>query len=137
MVQRDWLNDWSRSINLFGLNDAIGATTSHEGAIITSFPSWYGKAAWPFLTYFLTGRQPYSFPLFLSLFPFYLAFFSFLLGWNYSEFSSFFPRTKIFEDNSSLACLQILPLTDPTFQLFISHQMILLALAKTGGHFES
>ena len=44
--------------------NAIGSTTSHEGAVITSFHSWYGKAAWPFLTYSLTGRQPYSFPLF-------------------------------------------------------------------------
>ena len=59
--------------------NVIGATTSHEGAVITSFPSWYGKAAWPFVTYSLTGRQPYSFPLFLS-FPF-LPRFLFLLAW--------------------------------------------------------
>ena len=76
--------------------NAFCSTTSHEGAVITSFHSWYEKAAWPFLTYSLTGRRPYSFPLFLSRFPFYLAFFSFLLGKNYPEFSSFFPRTKLF-----------------------------------------
>ena len=76
--------------------NAFGSTTSHEGVVITSFHSWYEKAAWTFLTYSLTGRRPYSFPLFLSRFPFYLAFFSFLLGKNYPEFSSFFPRTKLF-----------------------------------------
>ena len=48
--------------------NAIGSTTSHEGAVITSFHSWYREAAWPFLTYSLTGRQPYSFPLFHFLF---------------------------------------------------------------------
>ena len=48
--------------------NAIGSTTSHEDAVITSLHSWYEKAAWPFLTYSLTGRRPYSFPLFLSLF---------------------------------------------------------------------
>ena len=51
--------------------NAIGSTTSHEGAVITSFHSWYEKAAWPFGTYSLTGRQPYSFPLFP--FPFLYA----------------------------------------------------------------
>ena len=61
--------------------NAIGSTTSHEDAVITSFPSYYGKTAWPYLTYSLTGRQPYSFPLFhfLSLisFPFPYASLSF------------------------------------------------------------
>ena len=59
--------------------NAIGSTTSHEDVVITSFPSWYETAAWPFLTYSLTGRQPYSFPLFhfLSLKPR----FPFLLAW--------------------------------------------------------
>ena len=51
--------------------NAIGSTTNHEGAVITSFHSWYGKAAWPFLTDSFTGRQPYSFPLFH--FPFLYA----------------------------------------------------------------
>ena len=55
--------------------NAIGSTTSHEGAVISSFPNWYGEAAWPFLTYSLTGRQPYSFPLFH--FPFLYASLSF------------------------------------------------------------
>ena len=55
--------------------NAIGSTTSHEGAVITSFHSWYSKAAWPFLTYSLTGRQPYSSPLFH--FPFLYASLSF------------------------------------------------------------
>ena len=59
--------------------NAIGSMTSHEGAVITSVHSWYEKAAWPFLTYSLTGRQPYFFPLFhfLSLTPRFL----FLLVW--------------------------------------------------------
>ena len=59
--------------------NAVGSTTSHEGVVITSVHSWYEKAAWPLLTYSLTGRQPYSFPLFLflSLTPRFL----FLLDW--------------------------------------------------------
>ena len=51
--------------------NAIGSTTSHEDAVITSFHSWYEKAAWPFWTDSLTGRQPYSFLLFP--FPFLYA----------------------------------------------------------------
>ena len=51
--------------------NAIGSTTSHEGAVIISFHSWYEEAAWPFWTYSLTGRQPYSLPLFP--FPFLYA----------------------------------------------------------------
>ena len=69
--------------------NAIGSTTSHEDVVITSFPSRYEKAAWPLLTYSLTGRQPYSFPLFhfLSLtprFPFLLAWLE--LSWIFSSF---------------------------------------------------
>ena len=44
--------------------NAIASTTNHEGVVITSVHSWYEKAAWPYLTYSLAGRQPYSFPLF-------------------------------------------------------------------------
>ena len=51
--------------------NAIGSTTSHEGAVIISFHSWYEKAAWPFWTHPLTGRQPFSLPLFP--FPFLYA----------------------------------------------------------------
>ena len=47
--------------------NVIGSTTSHEGALITSFRSWYGKAAGSFLTYSLTGRRPYLFPFINSL----------------------------------------------------------------------
>ena len=50
--------------NSFWLKYAIGSTTSHEGTVIISFPSEYWEAAWPYLTYSLTGRRPYSFPLF-------------------------------------------------------------------------
>ena len=71
--------------------NAIGSTSSHEGAVITSFHIWYEKAASPFLTYLLTGRRPYLFP-FIQL-PFLISS-SFLLGYNYPEFSSFIPWTK-------------------------------------------
>ena len=64
-----WKSKISKSAEIWF--NAIGSTTSHEGAVISSFPSWYGEAAWPFLTYSLTGRQPYSFPLFH--FPFLYA----------------------------------------------------------------
>ena len=56
----------SKSMEMW--SNAIGSTTSHEDAVITSFHSWYRKAAGPFLTYSLTGRQPYSFHLFHFLF---------------------------------------------------------------------
>ena len=59
--------------------NAIGSTTSHEDVVITSFHSRYEKAAWPFLIYSLTGRQPYSFPLFHL--PFLTPRFLFLLAW--------------------------------------------------------
>ena len=59
--------------------NTIGATTSYEDIVITSFPRWYGKAAGPFLIHSLTGRQPYSFPLFH--FPFLTPRFLFLLAW--------------------------------------------------------
>ena len=59
--------------------NAIGSTTNHEDVVITSVHSWYEKAAWPFLTYSLTGRQPYSFPLFH--FPSLTPRFPFLLAW--------------------------------------------------------
>ena len=59
--------------------NTIGATTSYEDVVITSFPRWYGKAAWPFFIHSLTGRQPYSFPLFH--FPFLTPRFLFLLAW--------------------------------------------------------
>ena len=43
MVQDDWLNDWSRSIILFWLNDAIGSTTYHEVKLHSTART--GKAA--------------------------------------------------------------------------------------------
>ena len=70
-------NKISKSVEMWF--NAIGSTTSHEDAVITSLHSWYEKVAWPFLTYSLTGRQPYPFHLFLS-FPF-LPRFLFLLAW--------------------------------------------------------
>ena len=60
--------------------NAIGPTTSYDGVVITSFRSWYGKAAWSFITYSLTGRQPYSFHFTLLSFPLCLALL-FLLAW--------------------------------------------------------
>ena len=107
--------------------NAIGSTTSHEDAVITSFHSWYEKAAWPFLTYSLTGRQPYSFPLFhfLSLTPRFL----FLLAWlELFLILSTLSADEIILRQFQLSCLQILPLTDPTVQLSTSCQMIWLAL---------
>ena len=74
------------------------------------------------------ARSYIPFPSFHS--PFSFARFLFLLAWLKS---SLFPRTKIFQINSSLSCLQILPLTEPTYSLSIFHQMILLALAKAEG----
>ena len=77
IAQRKGKSKISKSVEMWF--NAIGSTTSHEDAVITSFHSWYEKAAWPFLIYSLTGRQPYSFPLFhfLSLTPRFL----FLLAW--------------------------------------------------------
>ena len=60
--------------------NAIEPTTSYDGVVITSFRSWYGKAAWSFLTYWLTVRQPYSFPFTSLFFPLSLALL-FLLAW--------------------------------------------------------
>ena len=60
--------------------NAIGPTTNYDGVVITSFRSWYGKAAWSFFTYSLTGRQPYSFPFTSLSFPLCLALL-FLLAW--------------------------------------------------------
>ena len=61
--------------------NAIGPTTSYDGVVITSLRSWYGKAAWSFVTYSLTGRQLYSFPFFTLLsFSLCLALLS-LLAW--------------------------------------------------------
>ena len=53
--------------------NAMGPTTSYDGVVITSFRSWYGKAAWSFITYSLAGRQPYSFPFTSLSFPLCLA----------------------------------------------------------------
>ena len=106
--------------------DAIGSTTSHEGAVISSVHSWYEKAAWPFLTNSLTGRQPYFFPLFhfLSLTPR----FPFLLAWlEFSWILSSLSADEIILRQFQLSCLQILPLTDPTAQFSTSCQMIWLA----------
>ena len=76
MVYKRKLKDWnctkrreskiSKSVEMWF--NTIGLTTNHEDVVITSFPSRYGKAAWPFLIHLLTGRQPYSFPLFHFLF---------------------------------------------------------------------
>ena len=60
--------------------NAIGPTTSYDGVVITSFRSWYGKAAWSFITYSLTGRKPYSFPFTSLSFPLCLALLS-LFAW--------------------------------------------------------
>ena len=60
--------------------NAIGPTTSYDGVVITSFRSWYGKAAWSFSTSSLTGRQPYFFPFTSLSFPLCLALL-FLLAW--------------------------------------------------------
>ena len=115
----------SKSVELWF--NAIGSTTSHEGAVITSVHSWYEKAAWPFLTYSLTGRQPYSFPLFhfFSLTPR----FPFLLAWlELSGILSSLSADEIILRQFQLSCLQILPFTDQTVQLSTSCQMIWLAL---------
>ena len=44
-------------------SNVIGSTNSHEDAVITSFPSWYEKAAWPFFD--LLAYRPAA--IFLSL----------------------------------------------------------------------
>ena len=100
--------------------NAVGSTTSHEGAVITSFHSWYGKAAWPFWTYSLTGRQPYSFPLF----PFPFLYASCLAKFILNSLPSFRGRKY---SKAIPACLAY-KFTDPTS---IFHQMILLTLAQT------
>ena len=118
-------NEISKSVEMWF--NAIGSTTSHEGAVIISVHSWYEKAAWPFLTYSLTGQQPYFFPLFhlVSLTPRFLFLIAWLeLSWILSPLSA----DKIILRQFQLSCLQILPLTDPTVQLSISCQMIWLAL---------
>ena len=135
MQYKGKLKDWnctnrrkskiSKSVEMWF--NAIGSTASHEGAVITSVHSWYEKAAWRILTYSLTGRQPYSFPLFhfLSLTPRFL----FLLAWlELSWILSSLSADEIILRQFQLSCLQILPLTDPTVQLSISCQMIWLAL---------
>ena len=50
--------------------NAIGSTTSHEDAVITSFHSWYEKAAWPF--FYLLAYRPAAklFPLISLPFPY-------------------------------------------------------------------
>ena len=53
--------------------NAMGPTTSYDGVVVTSFRSWYGKAAWSFITYSLADRQPYSFPFTSLSFPLCLA----------------------------------------------------------------
>ena len=104
----------SKSVEI-GFN-VIGSTTSHEGAVITSFCSWYWKAAWSFTTYSLTGRRPYFFPF--TLFPFLFAllplpsclakiilnFLPFFRGRKYSKTIPACLSYKIFCLQNQLAC---------------------------------
>ena len=114
MVQRDWL------------------VRSHDQwRTIASFWSWYGKAARSLRTYSFTGRQPYFFPF--ILFPFLFTLLSLpscLVKINLNSLPSFLGRNHS-KTVPNLSLLHIL-LTEPTYSLSISHQMILLALAETG-----
>ena len=87
-----------------------------------------GRERRPLITYSLTGRQPYSSPLFHSPFLFApLSFPSCLVEFKLNSLPSFL-RRKFFKTNCfsyKFCCL-----TDTTFLFSISHQMILLALAK-------
>ena len=124
MVYKRKLKDWnctkrreskiSKSVEMWF--NTIGLTTNHEDVVITSFPSRYGKAAWPLLIHSLTGRQPYSFPLFLflSLTPRFLFLLTWLeLSWIISPLSA----DEIILRQFQLSCLQILPLTEPAVLL--------------------
>ena len=110
MVQRDWL-----------------IRSRDRWRSIASFWSGNGKAARSLLTYSLTRRRPYFFPL-LNSFP---CFFS-LLAWLKLIWILFL----LSSDENILTQIQIclsrkIYFTDPTYSLSIFHQKILLALAKT------
>ena len=55
--------------------NAIGSTTSHEGAVITSVHSWYEKAAWPFFD--LLAHRPAAIFFSVTSLPFPYASLSF------------------------------------------------------------
>ena len=98
--------------------NTIGATTSYEDVVITSFPRWYGKAAWPFFFTRLPAGSHIPFPYFtylslsLAFFPSCLAKFILnsllsLRGRNYSKtilacFTYKFRRLQTQPSNSPL-----------------------------------
>ena len=113
MVQRDWL-----------------VRSRDRWRSIASFWSRYEKTARSLHNYSLTGRRPYFFPFILLPFLFALLFLpSCLVKIHLNSLPSFLGR-KYFKTIPNLSEPQIL-LTEPTYSLWISHQMILLALAQT------
>ena len=139
MVYKRKLKDWnctkrreskiSKSVEMWF--NTIGLTTNHEDVVITSFPSRYGKAAWPFLIHLLTGRQPYSFPLFHFLFltPRFL----FLLAWpNLFWIPFFLSAYENIQRQFQLALPTNFAACRPNRSpLSAYHKMIWLALAQT------
>ena len=84
----------------------------------------------PLLTYSLTGRRPYFFP-FTLLFSFFTSLSplpSCLVKINLNSLPGFLGRNY---SQTKLSWRQILLTTEPTYPLLISHQMILLVIAKT------